>query len=398
MEIDEMQKVYLHVPLSLQTRIAERCGDTGMPIFRFFEEAIDLAFNRRRRFWQVSAASIPRRTSGRRLGANLVPIGTQMSSVHYRRLKSMSRRPKRFISDVLTAALLFYVNQGTRSPAITRAAFELLVYPSFPARSVILPKALGEDCPRLDAILPGTSVLIDAWVLLCGTSTAKCDSVCSYLSEQSWRLLQRCRTGELVGVISMLEIVAFQRLLAKFWHRARKYAEPRNETWDLKKEGEIARRIYAVFHSGLHIIPLLPEHAHTAVTEMLDDQFDAAISVACAKSYLRRPFVIATLGWSYDDWMSQIPVFKASDARTSPPIETPVSDTSSVPGPVYIKPSIESEYARIMAENGRLIPVKTPVARAAGSGVDKKERPKPKDAPQIPIHSQLWAPYIPNRF
>lgn len=366
-----MKKVYLRVPRSLQTRIGERCGATGMPIFRLFEKAIDLAFARRRRFWQVSEASIPKRTSGRRLGATLVPIGTQISSVHYRRLKSLASRPKRFISDVLTAALLFYVNQGPRTPAITRAAFELLVYPSFPAQSVILPRTPGVDCPRLDAIVPGTSVLIDAWVLLCGTSTAKCDSVCSYLSEQSWRLLQRCRTGELVGMISMLEIVAFQRLLAKFWHRAQDNAKGGNEARELTKKREMARRIYAVSHSGLHIIPLLPEYVHTAVTEMLDDKFDAAISVACAKSYLRRPFVIATLGWNYDDWKSQFPIFKASDAGRSPPIVTQASDASSVPEPVYVKPSIESEYARIMAENGRSIPAKTPVAPTAGADAGK---------------------------
>lgn len=365
-----------------------------MPIFRLFEEAVDLAYARRARFWQISSGLIPKRRRGRRLGGNLVPIGTQMSSVHYRRLKSMSRRPKRFISDVLTAALLFYVNQGPRSPAITRAAFELLVYPSFPAQSVILPRTLGEDCPRLDAILPGTSVLIDAWVLLCGTSTAKRDSVCSYLSEQSWRLLQRCRTGELVGMISMLEIVSFQRLLAKFWHRATNNAKGGNETRGFTKEREMARRVYAVSHSGLHIIPLLPEHVNTAITEMLDDTFNAAISVACARSYLRRPFVVATLGWNYDEWRSQFPIFKASDAGTSPPIVTQASDASSVPRPVYVKPSIESEYARIMAENGRSIPTKTPVAPTAG----KNEHSNPKGADSAPIHSQLWAPYVPNRF
>jgi hypothetical protein len=393
-----MQKVYLRVPVSLQRRIGDRCGASGMPIFRLFEEAIDLAFTRRRRFWQVSAPSLPRRTSGRRLGANLVPIGTQVSFAHYRRLKSLSRRPKRFISDVLTAALLFYFNRGPRSPAVTRAAFELLVYPSFPAQSVILPRDPGDDCPRLDAILPGTSVLIDAWVLLCGTSTAKRDSVCSYLSEQSWRLLQRCRTGELVGMISMLEIVAFQRLLAKFWHRARNKAKSGKETPGFTKEEEMARRIYAVSHSGLHIIPLLPEHVHATVTEMLDEEFDAAISVACAKSYLRRPFVIATLGWNYDDWKSQFPVFKASDAGTSPPIVTQAPDASSVPGPVYIKPSIESEYARIMAENGRSIPAKIPVEPTASAHAGRKEHSNPKGADPAPIHSQLWAPYVPNRF
>lgn len=330
----------------------------------------------------------------------------------------MARRPKRFTSDVLTAALLFFVNQGPRSPAVTRAAFELLIYPSFPAQSVTLPKALGEDCPRLDEILPGTSVLIDAWVLLCGTSTRTRDSVCSYLSEQSWRLLQRCRTGELIGMISMLEIVTFQRLLAKSWHRARIYAEGQNETGELTKEAEIARRIsaegqnktseftkeaemarriYAVSHSGLQIIPLLPEHVHTAVTEMLDDKFDAAISVMCAKSYLRRPFVIATLGWNYDDWRSQFRVFKATDAGTSPPIVRQPIDAPSVPGPVYVKPSIGSKYARIMAENGRSIPASNPVASKA-AGADKEKCSKPKPAVPTSIQAQLWAQYVPNRF
>jgi hypothetical protein len=393
-----MQKVYLRVPVSLQRRIGERCGASGMPIFRLFEEAIDLAFTRRRRFWQVSAPSLPRRTSGRRLGANLVPIGTQVSFAHYRRLKSLSRRPKRFISDVLTAALLFFVNQGPRSPAVTRAGFESLVYPSFPAQSVILPRALGEDCPRLDAILPGTSVLIDAWVLLCGTSTRKRDSVCSYLSEQSWRLLQRCRTGELVGMISMLEIVTFQRLLAKFWYRPKDDEECPNETGEPTKEAEMARRIYAASHSGLQIIPLLPEHVHAAVTEMLDDKFDAAISVMCARSYLRRPFVIAALGWNYDDWRSQFRVFKATDAGASPPIVLQPIDAPSVQGPAYVKPSIGSKYARIMAENGRSIPASTPVASAAGAGADKEKCSERKPAEPTSIQAQLWAPYVPNRF
>jgi hypothetical protein len=220
-------------------------------------------------------------------------------------------------------------------------------------------------------------------------------------------------------MISMLEIVTFQRLLAKSWHRARIYAEGQNETseltkeaemarrisaegqneaGELTKEAEMARRIYAVSHSGLQIIPLLPEHVHAAVTEMLDDQFDAAISVACATKYLRRPFVIATLGWNYDDWRSRIPVFKASDAGSNLAIVEQASVGSSVPESARVKPSIESEYARIMAEHGRSIPAKTAVASTTGVDARKKERSKAKGADQAPIHSQLWAPYVPNRF
>jgi hypothetical protein len=199
-------------------------------------------------------------------------------------------------------------------------------------------------------------------------------------------------------MISMLELVTFQRLLAKFWYRPKKGAECPNETGEPTKEGEMARRIYAVFHSGLNVIPLLPEHVNTAVTEMLDDHFDAAISVACAKKYLRRPFVIATLGWNYDDWRSRIPVFKATDTGRNLAIIEDASVASSVPESARVKPSIESEYARIMAENGRSIRTKTTLASTMGVDAGKREHSKAKGADQAPIHSQLWAPYVPNRF
>lgn len=360
-----MQKVFVTVPPSLKARIAERSRESGVPIYHLFEMAIDLAHARRSRFWQVAATSIPKRRRGRRLGANLVPVGTQVSTTHYRRLKGLAVRPKRFISDILTAALQYFINQEYRSPATKQAAMRALIYPSFPTRWLTLPTKAGADAPRLDAISSGSWVLLDAWVLLCGISTVSRNSVCSYLSEQCWRLLQRSRLGELTCMISALELVRFQRLLAEFGSRAKKQAARHHQTSEFSKQTEISWRMYAVFRSGLQIIPVMPEHVQAGVTKLDEDESRSAITIACAKAYCRRPFVIATLDAAYDCWFDQYALYKASDTSSPAMIDEAPPMKSSEPGAPYVKESTESKYARIMTENGLPLPPQRPKAAPA---------------------------------
>lgn len=352
-----MKKLFVRVSPSLDARIREKCSDARIPIYRLFEMAIDRALAVPFRFWQVAGGSIPKRRSGTRLDAHLVAIGTQVSEAHYERLTGLAETSKRFISDILTAALLYYVQQEQRSPATKRAAMQSFVYPSFPARALTLPKSVGAEARCLDSIPSGSWVLLDAWVLFCGISTVSRSSVCSYLSDQCWRLLQRSRLGELTCMVSALELFRFQRLLAAFGSRAKKQGARRNRKLEFSKEIEISRRIYAVFRSGLQVIPLMPEHVHAGVAKLDENDSRSAITIASAKAYCRTRFVIAALDSCYDRWSGDFTVHKARDTRSSSVFEPEalksIENTTVAP---RVQETTAEKYARIMAANGLDLP------------------------------------------
>lgn len=389
-----MQKLYLQIPEPLHVRMTEYCGDSGTPIFRLFEDAIAHASERGTRFWHTSVAYLPKRRNGRRaVDDTWISVGTQISTGHAEQLKDLCAEPKRFKSDVLTAVLYYYLNRPGPSRITAAAAMELLLYPSFRAEAVLLPKDVGRPALRPDAIPRGSTVLIDAWVLLCGASTIVRDSACSYLSEQCWRLLQRCRTRELTGIISTLDIVAFQRLLSNFWHRANNSSTAPTPDEELAKKKEIVRRMYAITQCGLQVMPLGPQHIRAGVSELIEEKSTAAISIACAQSF-SQDFVVATLGSNYDGWINRFLVFKASDAGISPPL--PANKASDPNKKPYVKLSIEAEYARIMADLGRAIPptsqrIIDKAKEDAKKNAENRPEVKPLEVKPAHLPMFLWA-------